>query len=64
MAYDLAIVFRLEDRMLEVSIVGDPKGMDIIKKPVLDRIVLGWLSKMLLVFLVIFGGVFNKSNKE
>ena len=40
-AYDLAIVLQLEDRTLKVSIVGDLKGIDIVKKPVLDRIVLG-----------------------
>ena len=39
-AYDLAIVLRLEDHTLEVSIVGDLKGIDIVKKPVLDRVVL------------------------
>ena len=62
-AYDLTIVLRLEDRTLEVSVVGDLKGMDIIEKPVLDCIVLGWLNKMSLVFLVIFGGILNRSNK-
>ena len=49
--------------MLEVSVVRDLKGIDIIEKPVLDYIVLGWLSKMLLVFLVIFGGILNRSDK-
>ena len=56
-------MLRLEDRTLEVSVVGDLKGIDIIKKPVLDCIVLGWLSKMLLVLLIVLGGILNKGNK-
>ena len=56
-------MLRLEDRTLEVSVVGDLKGIDMVKKPVLDCVVLGWLNKMLLIFLVIFGGVLNRSNK-
>ena len=63
MACDLAVVLRLEDRTLEVSVVGDLQGIDVIEKPVLDCVVLGWLSKMSLVFLVIFGGIFNRGNK-
>ena len=63
MACDLAVVLRLEDHTLKVSVVGDLKGMDMIEKPVLDRIVLGWLSKMLLVLLIVLGSILNRGNK-
>ena len=62
-AYDLIVMLRLEDRTLEVSVVGDPKGIDMVKKPVLDCIVLGWLSKMLLVLLIVLGGILDRGNK-
>ena len=56
-------MLRLEDYTLEVSVVGDLKGIDVVKKPVLDRIVLGWLSKILLVLLIVFNSIFNRGNK-
>ena len=40
-AYDLVVMLRLEDRTFKVSVIGDPKGIDVIKKPVLDCIVFG-----------------------
>ena len=49
--------------MLEVGIVGDPKGMLMVEQAFLDLVVLGCLGKVLLILLVVFSCVLDRGNK-